>query len=187
MIGDGPVQGDGGAAALQECPRPSVSRITMWQATGEGTTTPMTGTLLVREGDHYVAREEFLPNAGGDPWHVLEILIGNVFDFSVDLTSSSGFTMTYSSTGDLLMQMRPAAHWDGGAQWVTRIPSTGGTTRRATFPFAADQWIVSNLGRPSWTYASALADVRGLLLVGDTTNTIVISELRIDGYTPVCR
>ena len=172
---------------MQECPKPSVSRITMWNATGEGTTAPMSGTLLVQEGDHYVAREQFLPNGGSDPWHVLEILIGNVFDFSVDLSGSSGFTMTYSSTGDLLMQMRPAAHWDGGAQWVTRIPSTGGMVRRQTFPFASAQWIVSSLGTPTWTYAMALADVRGLVLIGNTTNTIAISELSIDGYTPICR
>jgi hypothetical protein len=118
---------------------------------------------------------------------VLEVFIGNTFEFQVDLSQSAGFTLTYSSTADLWLQLRPAFHYDGGAQWVTKIPSTGGEMRRQEFSFAASNWTTIALGKPSWTYAAALKAARGFLFVGDKPNTIAFSGLRIDGYIPMCR
>jgi hypothetical protein len=171
------------AAALMECPKPSIDRITAWNATGEGTTKPMSGSLLVKEGDHYVAKQEFV---GGD-WHVLEVFIGNTFEFMVDLSKSTGFTLTYSSTNDLWLQLRPAFHYDGGAQWVTKIPSTGGQKMTQTFSFDPTKWQTIDLGKPSWTYDMARKAARGFLFVGDKPNMIAFYGLRIDGYVPMCR
>ena len=179
---------DGGASAdgppkLEECPNPSIDRITAWNATGEGTTKPMGGSLLVKEGDHYVAKQEFV----GGGWHVLEVFIGNTFEFMVDLSKSTGFTLTYSSTADLWLQLRPAFHYDGGAQWVTKIPSTGGQLQTRTFSFDPAQWVTIDLGKPGWTYAMALKAARGFLFVGDKPNLIAFYSLRIYGYVPMCR
>jgi hypothetical protein len=168
---------------LMECPKPSIDRITAWNATGEGTTKPMSGSLLVKEGDHYVAKQEFV----GGGWHVLEVFIGNTFEFSVDLSKSTGFTLTYSSTNDLWLQLRPAFHYDGGAQWVTKIPSTGGQMMKQTFSFDPSKWVTIDLGKPSWSYDMARKAARGFLFVGDKPNLIAFYGLRIDGYVPMCR
>jgi hypothetical protein len=182
--GDGPtVEPDGGLAPLEECKTPSIDRIQYFGASGEGRTVPMSGTLLVKEGDHYVAKQEYL----GAEWHVTEVLIGNNFNTQVDLSASKGFTMTYSSMADLWIQMRPGFHYSGGAQWVTKVPATNGQVQRTFFPFDPASWTTISLGKPTWTYAMALAAVRGLLIVGDKPNVFTISGLRIDSYIPVCR
>jgi hypothetical protein len=182
--GGGPDGAAGDAQpALMECPKPSVDRFTAWNATGEGTTKPMSGSLLVKEGDHYVAKEEFV----GSGWHVLELFLGNTFDFMVDFGQSSGFTLTYSSTNDLWLQLRPAFHYDGGAQWVTKIPSTNGQKVTQTFSFDPTKWVTIDLGKPTWTYDMARKASRGFLFVGDKPNLIAFYSLRIDGYVPMCR
>lgn len=173
-----------GAPSLMECSQPSVDRITWWQATGEGTTTPMKeGTsLLVKEGDHYVAREQFLKNE----WHVLEVIITNAFGKSADLSQSSGFTLSYNSTADLYIQLRPGFAYDGGEKWVIRIPSSNGQDTTQAFPFTG--WTtIDELGKPSYTFAKALAAAEGFVFVGKTPNVITLRSLRIAGYTPDCK
>ena len=166
---DGPAT-DAGPTPLMECSKPSIDRLTWWKATGEGTTVPMAeGTsLLVKEGDHYVAKQQFI----GGGWHVFEILVGPTFETKADLSKSSGFSLTYNTTGELYMQMRPASKYSGGGQWATKIPSTGGQTK--------------HLGQSSLAFASTINQVRGLLLVGQTANQITVSQLRIDGFSPTC-
>ena len=83
---------------------------------------PQSGTLLVQQGDGYVAQVEWL-NA---EWHVVPVNIGNLWETSVDLTASAGFELTYSSTDTIWVQMRSATHWSGGTQFVAEIPSTDG-------------------------------------------------------------
>ncbi|HET6280174.1 MAG TPA: hypothetical protein VFH73_04385 [Polyangia bacterium] len=143
----------------------------------------MNGTLLVKEGNRYVAKEQFLRNE----WHVMEVLIGNTFNTQVDLSNSKGITLTYSATASLWIQMRPGFHYSGGAQWVTMVPATGGQVKTQFFPLDPAQWTTNSLGKPTWPYAMARAAVRGLVFVGDMPNVITISGLRIDGYIPMCR
>ena len=178
-----------GAAAHhpgRECATPSIDRLQQWLASGEGTTDPATGSLLVpvRGGRSYAARISFL----NDEWHVAVVWLGNEFEAQADLTRSAGFRLTYSATDDLYVQLRPASHWSGGAQWVTKVPSTHGRTVTRFFSFRPQAWTaLAELGTPAHTFASALAEARGLVFVGKTANELEFRGLRVDHYTPPCR
>jgi hypothetical protein len=166
-----------------ECANPSIDQYEQWLASGEGTTVPATGSLLVPEGNQYVAKVQFL-NA---EWHVIVVWLGNQFDAQADLSGSSGFWLTYSATDEFYVQLRPASHWSGGDKWLTPVPSTGGQVVRRFFSFAPDSWTwLPELGEPSYSFASALSEARGLVFVGKTPNTLEFSGLRIDGYQPPC-
>jgi hypothetical protein len=129
----------------------------------------------------YVAQAEFTK----PEWHVLVILLGNKFDASVDLSASSGFMLTYSSTADFYIQLRPAAYWSGGDKWHMPIPGTQGQVVTSFFPFDASAWQ-ERLGTPSHTFAEAQANARGMVVVGNQPNLLSFYGLRIDGYVPEC-
>ncbi|MBP2337198.1 hypothetical protein JOF41_003376 [Saccharothrix coeruleofusca] len=167
-----------------ECATPSIDRFQQWLASGEGTTVPATGSLLVRERHGYAARVEFL----GTEWHVAVVWLGNQFEAQADLSDSAGFWLTYSATDDLYVQLRSASRWSGGAQWLTRVPSTDGRLVRRFFSFAPDGWTwLPELGEPSHSFASAVAEARGLVFVGKTPNRLAFRGLRVNGYRPPCR
>jgi hypothetical protein len=167
-----------------ECATPSIDRLQQWLASGEGTTVPATGSLLVPEGHHYTAKVTFL-NA---EWHVIVVWLGNQFEAQADLTRSSGFWMTYSATDDLYVQLRPASHWSGGDKWLTRVPSTHGRTVTRFFRFTPDNWTwLPELGKPAYDFPTALKDARGLVFVGKTPNQLTFRGLKIDHYRPPCR
>jgi hypothetical protein len=187
-VGSGGGGGSGGGvdfgAPLVECNEPSIDRLKGWNATNEGTMVPQSGTLLVASGEGYAAEVEWLNNE----WHVVPVNIGNLWETSVDLTASYGFELTYSSTATIWVQMRSASHWSGGTQYVAEIPSTDGAIQTLVVPFAEDHWGPHpQLGTPTWSYAENLADVRGLVFVGNTPNTLTFSGLRIEGYAPPCQ
>lgn len=81
---------------LRECATPSIDRLQQWLASGEGTTVPANGSLLVplRGGHHgkprYAAQVAFV-NA---EWHVVVVWLGNRFEAQADLTRSAGFRLT---------------------------------------------------------------------------------------------
>ena len=172
------------AAPLSECPgKPSIDRLEEWLASGEGQTVPATGSLLVAEGDHYVAKVKLV----GAEWHVVVVWMGNQFEAQEDFSHASGFTLTYSATDDLYVQMRPGSHWSGGDKYVTAIPSTNGQVVTRTFSFAASAWTtLPELGVPSYPYADALREVRGLVFVGETPNDLAFYGLRVAGFSPPC-
>lgn len=175
--------GSGGLPTLEECATPSIDRLQQWIASGEGPTEPATGTLLVeKDGGGYVAEATF---TSGSEWHVLVVWLGNEFGASIDLTASAGFTLTYSSTADFFIQLRPAAEWSGGAKWHMPIPSSSGQVVTQTFPFEAAQWT-EKLGTPPHTFEEALADASGFVIVGNTINDLTFHGLRIDGFEPPC-
>ncbi len=169
---------------LTECPgSPSIDRLQQWLASGEGVTIPATGSMLVPEGDHYVARIEFV----GSDWHVAVVWLGNQFEASVDLSGSSGFSLTYAATDDFYVQLRPAAHWSGGDKYVALLPSTDGAVQTRTIAFDPSAWTtLPELGVPSYPFAEAVADARGLVFVGRTPNALEFRGLRVDGYEPPC-
>ncbi|WIV55826.1 hypothetical protein [Amycolatopsis nalaikhensis] len=166
-----------------ECPTPSIDRLQQWLASGEGTTVPPTGNLLVREGNRYTAKVSFL-NA---EWHVVVVWLGNQFEAQADLSRSAGFWLTYRASDDLYVQLRPASHWSGGDKWLTLVPSTGGKVVTKFFSFAPRAWTsLPELGTPAYSFASALREARGLVFVGKTPNELAFSGLRIAGYRPPC-
>jgi hypothetical protein len=185
--GGGGAASDGGLPPLMECTQPSIDRITGFHSTGEGTTVPMKedGTLLVKEGDHYVAKEKFLKSE----WHVLEIVITKGYDTTpvADLSKSKGIWLTYNTSGDLWFQMRSKSHWNGGAHWTAPVPSSNGQTVTNFIPFGAANWKERpGLGAPDQSYDSTIKEVQGLMLIGMVPNDITISGMRIDGYEPPC-
>ena len=171
------------AAPSCECDTPSIDRLQQWLASGEGTTVPATGSLLVPERHGYAAKVTFL-NA---EWHVVVVWLGNKFEAQADLSKSRGFWLTYSATEDLYVQLRPASHWSGGNKWLTKVPSTRGKIVRTWFSFAPGNWTtLPELGKPDYSLAAALKEARGLVFVGKTANRIDFRGLRIDGYRPPC-
>ncbi len=166
------------------CASASIDGYQQWIASGEGTTIPANGSMLVRRGRGYEAKIQFV-NA---EWHVAVVWLGNQFEAQADLSRSGGFWLTYSATDDLYVQLRPASHWSGGDKWLTKIPSTGGAVVDKYFSFAPDQWTwLPELGQPSYSFASAIAEARGLVFVGKTPNKLDFRSLRIDGYRPPCK
>ena len=81
-----------GIRPLRECATPSIDRLQQWLATGEGTTVPATGSLLVpaRRGPGYAAEVAFR-NA---EWHVVVVWLANLFEAQADLSRSAGFWLT---------------------------------------------------------------------------------------------
>jgi len=176
--------GDSGFPPIAECAKPSVDRLEVWTSSGpaEGTTIPPTGKLVIMEGAVYVAKVQFL----NVEWHVCPVYLGNQFNANANLSASSGFLLTYSSTSDMYVQARPTSHWSGGDQWATLIPSTGGVKKSQFFSFDPAKWK-SLFGTPTWTLADTLKEVLGFVFVGQTPNTITFYGLRFDGYVPPCR
>jgi hypothetical protein len=165
------------------CATPSIDRYQQWLASGEGTTVPATGSLLVREHGGYAAEVTFL-NA---EWHVAVLWLGNRFEAQADLSKSAGFLLTYRATDDLYVQLRPASHWSGGDKWLTLVPSTHGKLVTRYFSFAPRAWTsLPELGTPAYSFASALTEARGLVFVGKTPNELAFRGLRVEGYRPPC-
>nr|WP_233621763.1 hypothetical protein [Amycolatopsis sp. WAC 04182] len=182
LIGPGAVANASGGHGC-ECATPSIDRLQQWLASGEGTTVPPTGSLLVRERGGYAAKVTFL-NA---EWHVVVVWLGNRFEAQADLSKSAGFWMTYSATDDLYVQLRPASKWSGGDKWLTKVPSTGGKIVKRFFSFKPDAWTtLPELGTPGYSFASALTEARGLVFVGKTPNRLDFRGLSIDRYRPPC-
>lgn len=177
----GEASGSGGAS-LTECDTPSIDRYQQWLASGEGPTIPATGSLLVAEGDGYKAQVEFTSDG---EWHVTVLQLGNQYEAQADLSASSGLTITYSSTADFFVQVRPASAWNGGAKWHALLPASEGLITTLTIPFDEAEWF-EKLGPPPHTLAEALAEVRGLMFVGNEKNEISITGLTVDGYVPTC-
>jgi hypothetical protein len=176
--------GGAGFPPITECTKPSVDRLEDWTSSGpaEGTTIPPTGDLLVKEGDHYIAKVQFL----NVEWHVCPVYLGNQFNANANLATSSGFLLTYSATADFYVQARPTSHWSGGTQWATKIPSTGGVMKSQFFSFQPANWM-SIFDTPTWSLADTLKEVLGFVFVGQDPNTITFYGLRFDGYVPPCQ
>lgn len=174
--------GAGGLAPLEECSAsPSIDRLTQWIASGEGETEPKTGSILVEEGERYVAQVHFV----GSDWHVIPVYVANKYGDTADLSASQGITLTYSATAELHVQLRSGTKWSGGAQYATTIPSTGGQTQTRFFSFAEQNWQ-SLFDPPELSWPDTLKQAMGLVFVGNRENVVVFQGLRIDGWTPPC-
>jgi hypothetical protein len=174
--GEGPADG---------CNAPAIDGYAVWLATGEGgATIPARDSILVDDGGKAVGKVMFV----GGGWHGVSVHLSNNTDKGlVDLSKSSGFTLTYSATADLFIQLRSSSHWDGGSHYVIKVPATGGMVTTRTFPFIRASWqTIDVLGIPTQPFDAERAEVRGLVFVGLGANTLVFQGLKVDGYTPPC-
>lgn len=170
---------------IAACAKPAVDNLQQWIAWSGTTTPPTNSNALTKEGDKNVAKITF---SGCATWCQWVVPIANSLTAQVDLTKSLGFSMTYSSTGDVWAQARPASLYHGGAHWVMKIPSTGGEVQTHFFPFVPEAWIALNrLGKPTYPFPNALKDLRSLVFVTQMPAQITVRGMRFDGYTPTCR
>jgi hypothetical protein len=172
------------AAALEPCPRPSVDRLEIWEAHGGSLKPAVGGNLLVKDGDRYYTKVDFLPGA---EWHEIVVPLVNSLSKKVDLTSSKGFWLTYSATADLWVQLRPLSHAHGGEQYTAKLPSTAGALQETFISFAPANWGML-LGTPPFPFDQALRDANFFNFVGPpgTANSVIVKGLRIDGHVPPC-
>lgn len=170
---------------IEECVgTPSVDRLTQWIASGEGSTQPASGSILVKEGEEYIAKVHFLE---GSSWAVVPIYIANKYGSTADLSTSRGLSVTYSATAELHVQLRTFSHWSGGAQYATTLPSTAGQKQTLFISFGAENWA-SLFDPPALSWADSLKEAMGFVLVGPPgDNEITVYGLRIDGWTPPCQ
>jgi hypothetical protein len=172
------------ALPLVPCAQASVDRLTVWEAHGGSLRPAVGGNLLVKEGSRYVMKVDFLP---GGEWHEIVVPLVNSLSRQVDLTRSAGFTITYSATAELWVQLRPLSHAHGGEQYTARLPPTGGMPKETFISFAPASWGML-LGPPPFPFSQALRDANFFNFVGppEVANTLVVTGLRIDGHVPPC-
>ncbi|RYZ59222.1 MAG: hypothetical protein EOP07_04665 [Proteobacteria bacterium] len=169
---------------VEECTsKLSVGRIYQWIATSEGQMIPSSGTIVVKENGKNVAKVKFI----GNEWHVLPTWLKNTYEAEVDLSASKGFTLTYSATADLYLQLRPSFAWSGGDKYLVKIPSTAGVSKSLTVDFKEASWTtLDSLGKPAYPLAMAVKQARGFVFVGNVPNEFAVTGLAIDGYSPPC-
>lgn len=171
------------AGPITECTEASLDRFQTWRAhanvaSGGGP------NLLVKRGERYVARMRF----PGGVWSEVVVDIANASNVPVDLSASAGFSITYSATANLWMQLRGSVQPHGGDQHVVLLPATGGGVETRTYAFSPDAWTFQpNLGKPTVALAAVLKSALFFDIVGNTANTVEISGLRLAGYSPPCR
>jgi len=172
------------APPLAACAKPSVDHLEIWTAHGGSLRPGVGGNLLIKEGDRHYMKVEFLP---GGAWHEIVVPIANSLDKKADLSASKGFTLTYSATAELWVQLRPLTHAHGGEQHTIKIPSTGGMVRELFVPFAPESWGML-LGEPTFPFAEAVREANFFNFVAPpaSANTFVVRGLRFDGYVPPC-
>jgi hypothetical protein len=170
---------------LTPCTRPAVDRLEIWEAHGGSLQPPVGGNLLVKEGNGYFMKVEFLPGAA---FHEIVVPLDNSLARKVDLTGRKGVTMTYSSTADISMQLRPISFAHGGEQFAFLLPSTAGMIKELFIPFDQARWMSYLFGPPTFPFAQALRDANFFNFVGRPAiaNTFIVRGLRIDGHTPTC-
>ena len=177
-----PSEGFGGGP-LMECPSPSIGRFQQW--TAHANTVPATGSLLVREGEQFVAKVRF---PGGGTWSEVVVPLANNEAVTANLTMSAGFTIRYSATAELHVQMRGGIQPHGGNQHVVKLPATGTAIETRSFRFQPEDWtFVPGLGRPRVTLADVVRGATIFNFVGNTANQIAVYSLRFDNYVPMCR
>jgi hypothetical protein len=169
---------------LPACAKPDIDHLEMWRAHGGSLRPAVGGNLLVKEGDAYYMKVEFLP---GSAWHEIVVPVANALAKKADLSASKGFTIIYSATADLWVQLRPLTHPHGGEQHTFKLPATNGQLDVLFVPFTAASWGML-LGAPKFPFSEALKEANFFDFVGppDEANTFIVRALRFDGYVPSC-
>jgi len=169
---------------LPACPKASVDHLEIWTAHGGSLRPPTGSNLLIKDGDRHYMKVEFLP---GSQWHEAVVPVANSLSRKADLSASKGFTITYSATADVWLQLRPLTHPHGGEQHTFKLPATGGMVQDLFVPFAPEAWGML-LGNPTFPFAEAVREANFFNFIAPpaSANVIVVRGLRFDGYVPSC-
>lgn len=170
---------------LADCPTSAaINQLQKWWA-AEGNMIPGPTTNIVqKEGGKSIAKVTFV----GSDWHVVPVWLGNTYDFTTNLSKSKGLTLTYKAPGDFFIQLRPAAYWSGGAKHGAKFLASPDKFTTVTIPFDEQHWTqIPGLGAPPFSFATALADARGLVIVGKNPGEYVFTSMLVEGFTPPCR
>jgi hypothetical protein len=181
-VADSSAPGD--LAPIAECPGGSIDRFQRWLAHTLITGSGGDSSILVTEGGRQVARASF---PGGN-WSEIVVLLGNAADASIDLSTSTGFDITYSATANLFIEFRGNVQLHGGDQHAVALPATGGMTVTKHIALnAAAFTFIPGLGMPVVAFADVVRTANMFDIVGNTANTVSFSGLRFDNYIPTCR
>src|SRR5688572_10073774 len=151
------------APPLTECPGGSIDRLQKWLGHAHLVGSGEDATILVREGDRYVARARF----DGMDWSEVVVLLGNTTEASIDLGKSKGFTIRYSATADLWIELRGTVKLHGGDQYGVKLPGTGGRIVSRFISFQPSEWgPIPGLDIPRHAFADALATANMFDIVG---------------------
>jgi hypothetical protein len=182
--GGGDAAGGFDAPPIMACPGASIDRLQKWLGHANLIGSGGDASILVQEGGAYVAKARF----NGNDWSEVVVLLANAAGAGVDLSKSVGFTIRYSATADLWIQMRGTVQLHGGDQHGTKLPATGGMTVSRFVSFAPSEWArIPGLDPPTPAFANVLKTASMFNMVGMTANTVVFSGLRFDNYVPACR
>ena len=158
---------------------PSLGRLQLFRA--HANTVPATGNLLVREGERYVAKVRFT----GANWSEVVVPLANNEARAADLSQSAGFTISYSATAELWVQIRGTVQPHGGDQHVVRLAPTGGQVQTRSFRFVPEEWT-QRLGPPRVTLADVVKSAIMFNFIGIAANDVTVTSLRFDSYAPMC-
>lgn len=170
---------------LGDCPAgAAVNQLQKWWS-AEGNMIPGPTTNIVqKENGQSIAKVTFV----GTDWHVVPVWLGNTYEYTTNLSQSKGLTLTYKAPGDFYIQLRPAAYWSGGAKHGAKFLASPDKFTTVTLPFDERHWTqIPGLGAPPFSFATALADARGLVIVGKNPGEYVFSSMLVEGFTPPCR
>ena len=156
----------------------NIDGLTQWIGSDEGPCIPE-GNLLVKENGVTLAKVAF---KNAPDWFVAPIWIGNAFGIAENLTSTKNFTIVYTAESDFWIQMRSKSHWSGGSQWATNL--TAGQNVTKTISWDNTTAWETPLGKPNQTLAQVLTETQGMIMVGNITNSVTVSSLKIPGFTP---
>ena len=170
---------------MPECKTPSIDHLAHWYVASEAkaVTVPGAGSILVPQDGYQVGKVSFV----GAGWHIVAVWVANSVTAQADLSNSASFTLTYSATADLWVQLREVANYEAGGHFVAVLPSTGGQLKTISVPLTADHWMtLPSLGKPTVMFADAIKQVRGLFFIDDAANTLEFDRLVFDNFTPAC-
>lgn len=157
----------------------NIDGLTKWIGSGEGPCIPQ-GNLLMKDSLGATVAKVAFKNE--PDWFVAPIWLGNAFGIAEDLSGTDAFTIVYDAEADFWIQMRSKSHWNGGAQWATRLAAGQNVSRTVTWE-SAESWETP-LGTPAQSLDEVLLETQGMIMVGNKNNALTVYRLSIPGFAP---
>jgi hypothetical protein len=113
------------------------------------------------------------------------LFLSNVREAARDLRTSAGFTVTYSSTAEMFIQLRGTVQRDGGNQYHAVLPATAGAMMKRSVRFVRDDWTF-RLGATTQMFTDVLRTAVLFNFISMPANDVTIYDIRFDNYVPAC-